>query len=414
MKARVRNTAGPINLGTNCREKEIQVKPIQMLGLAVLGVLMAMALAGVSSARAESTALCTLDPGSGSHETCPAGYLFTHVHEASPLVNWATLLSNGLRFDCELLLLGDVTSGENLGAPLKMLVNFEYTNCTSGCEVEEASKSSTISILREGFEKAEVTGEGEVKVHCGTFIDCTYNGAGLKGTAKGPLEASRGTGEIVIQEQALTGSGTNCRKGVKLDLLITPSSSIYLTSGTGMAKSTSLCELYPGKGENEVCPKGHLVTHVHGTALAAKSATLLSSVLNVECSVLFLGDVISKNGLGSPLEILGNFTYTGCANGCIVTETSENSTISVLKEGHETAKVTDEGEVKVKCGFFISCMYDGEGLVGTAKGSLLSIDTYGEISIQEQELHKVGGLFCPSTGKLDIVITNLTSTYITE
>src|SRR5436190_10340054 len=90
-------------------------------------------------------------------------------------------------------------------------------------------------------------------------------------------------------------------------------------------------------------------------------------------------------GLGAPLVIHGKFTYSNCNNNCVVTEESADALINVLKTGHETASVSGEGEVRVHCGFFINCVYNGEELEATAKGPLLANETNGETSLTEGE-----------------------------
>ncbi len=57
------------------------MKLIKMFGLAVLAALMAMAFVGTGSAMAESTSLCTEDPGEG--KACPEGKSLTHLHETT-------------------------------------------------------------------------------------------------------------------------------------------------------------------------------------------------------------------------------------------------------------------------------------------------------------------------------------------
>jgi hypothetical protein len=119
---------------------------------------------------------------------------------------------------------------------------------------------------------------------------------------------------------------------------------------------------------------------------------------------------------GAPQIIKGNFTYSNClrsaSESCTVTEKSGPTEIKVLKEGHETGKVTGKGEVQVKCGSFINCTYDGEGLEASAKGSLLSTETNGSVSLNEQVTHKVSGFICPGEAKLDITTTPLVAIYI--
>jgi hypothetical protein len=162
------------------------------------------------------------------------------------------------------------------------------------------------------------------------------------------------------------------------------------------------------------CEPANIVTHVHETTLSGAKATLLNSISNLLCDVLFLGDVLEEVIEGLAL-IHGNFTYTNCAdekpNACTVTEENGPATIEVLMEGYETAKVTGEGLVKVACSG-ISCRYVGTGLVGHALGPLLSSETNGSVSISEQSITKEGGLLCPATAKLDITVTPLTKAYL--
>jgi len=158
------------------------------------------------------------------------------------------------------------------------------------------------------------------------------------------------------------------------------------------------------------CPKGNVVNHIHLTTLSGAKAKLLTSIINVECDILFLGDLIGM--VGSWMVYLGHYTLTNCGS-CTVEEWSGESTIEILKTSHETALAVGEGETHVNCSG-LNCYYNAEGLEGTAKGPLLSSETNGSVSIQEQTVKKVKGLFCPSTNKLDIVITPLSATYITE
>jgi len=174
----------------------------------------------------------------------------------------------------------------------------------------------------------------------------------------------------------------------------------FIGASSAMASNTALCGVDQG-----TCASPN--THVHETSTV--KARLLASP-EVQCDVLFLGEV---GALGAPQVIEGNFTYTNCGSGCSVSEEGGPSVIEVLKEGHETAKVTGEGEVHVNC-FGINCYYNGEELLGTGKGPLLSTAANGEVDITNQTVKKVKGIFCPSTGKLDINTTPLSATYISS
>lgn len=175
------------------------------------------------------------------------------------------------------------------------------------------------------------------------------------------------------------------------------------------AEKTSLCR----EDSASTCPEGLAAKHVH--LATAEKAKLLSSIVEAKCNVLLLGDVLSESS--TPLDIDGNFTYTNCetstGTACTVTETSGNSTASVLKLGHELADVTYRLAWNVHCGFLINCTYDGEGLLSHALGPLLASGENGVISLKEQVTHKISGV-CPGTAKLDIAFEPLEPLYIRE
>ena len=196
----------------------------------------------------------------------------------------------------------------------------------------------------------------------------------------------------------------------------------FVGASTAMATSTALCKEDTLNLSEEKCPAGKLITHVHAATLPGSPAVLLTSAGNVLCEVLFLGDTLDS-GLSNPLKIHGHFTYEACVRHkifgsepepCTVAEVSADALIEVLKEGHETAKVTGNSEVNVHCGSVINCTYDGENLIGTAKGPLLSTMLNGEVTVLNQTTHRVSGSFCPETGKLDIMMTPLEHTYIAK
>jgi len=178
----------------------------------------------------------------------------------------------------------------------------------------------------------------------------------------------------------------------------------FIGAGSAMAESTALCAEDAGE-----CPEGQLITHVHEATLAGKKAVLKTSFLTVECDVLFLGVALTEPG-GPPL-VLGKFTYSNCTNECIVREENWPAEIKVTKTGHETGIVTGEGLVHVNCSG-LNCRYNGLGLSGTAKGSLLSAETNGEVKLTEQSTNKESGFLCPSTSKLTITTTPLVVTYL--
>lgn len=203
------------------------MKQLRALGFVALAALMAIAVVGATSAMAESTALCTVDPGEGAQEACPAEHLFSHLHAATEAGNKAVFLSSVLNVECDLLYLGNVTSANNLGSPLVISGNFAYSNCTTGCEVAETSTHSQLKLLKLGHETADLSLEWNAKVHCDTFINCTYSGTGLKGIAKGALLPFK---EEEFEKQKMSGSGFFCPSETVLDFLIISLEPVYITN----------------------------------------------------------------------------------------------------------------------------------------------------------------------------------------
>jgi hypothetical protein len=201
------------------------VKSIKMLGLAAFAALMAMAFLGASSAMAGNTQLCSAD-----ESPCAAGNVIAHVHEQTATGAPATLLSSLGNITCTALFLG-LTLGS--GAPLVIHGNFTYTGCLrngSSCTVTEVSTSTLLNVLRTESEKATLTGSGEVNVHCGLFINCTYDGEGLEGSAQGALLAG-GTQEWVINGATVhhVGGGI-CPETGKLDIRMTSLVATYIST----------------------------------------------------------------------------------------------------------------------------------------------------------------------------------------
>src|SRR5690349_3224116 len=176
------------------------------------------------------------------------------------------------------------------------------------------------------------------------------------------------------------------------------------------AENTSLCLEDPSESP---CPEGQIVNHVHFTAPAVK---FLTESVTAKCETLFLGDTLKP--IGAPLSIKGKLTYANCegnAGICTVTETSETSTITLLRVEHETANVTLTDEIHVEClKDFINCYFNGTSLVPTAKGPLLSETTNGEIFAFEQVLNKTKGSICPKTTKLDLSLEPSEALFISE
>jgi hypothetical protein len=184
----------------------------------------------------------------------------------------------------------------------------------------------------------------------------------------------------------------------------------FVAASSAMAGSTSLCKVH---NENP-CASGNRISHVH-EANSIGFWNFYTSIGNVFCAPLFLGDVKSANNLGAPLIISGTSSFSGCTSSfgnCSVTEENGPSEIKVLRTGHETATVTYQFLVHIVCSPWLNCRYTGVGLTATANGPLLSSGENGELSISGQELIKESGALCPASGELEVIMEPLSATYI--
>jgi hypothetical protein len=201
------------------------MRSIKMLGLAALAALMAMASLGASSAMAGNTQLCKAD-----EEPCAAGNVITHVHGETVAGAPAVLLSSLGNVTVKVLYLGDSLG---LGAPLVIHGNFIFTDALrngQSCTVTEVSTSSLIEVLRTAAETATLSGSSEINVHCGIFINCTYDGENLTGIAKGPLAAPP-NGEAFTSEATLHNVGGGiCPATAKLDIRMVPLVATYIST----------------------------------------------------------------------------------------------------------------------------------------------------------------------------------------
>jgi len=201
------------------------MKAIKTIGLAALAVLATAAFAGVTSAMAESTVLCSVD-----ESPCAEGNVITHLHGTS--VGKSKLLTSLGTVECNGLALGDVIEE---GPPLVMSGTSTFTECVLGggsCTATEENGPAKTKALKEGHETGSVVGEGLIHLVCGSSIDCSYNGTGLKGTIKGPLLSTQTNGEVTISEQATNkeAGGFLCPKTSKVDGTATSLVAMYAST----------------------------------------------------------------------------------------------------------------------------------------------------------------------------------------
>jgi hypothetical protein len=218
-------------------------RTIGLILMAAAAASLLVAFAAPGPAAAETVTLCNADQESCSSPT-------TSVHEVS--VGKAKLLTSLGTTECNVLF-SSTEVGAGGGTVQTVTGNFTYTSCELGgksCTATEENGPSEIKVEKEGHETGKVTGEGLVHVVCTGFIDCSYNGVGLKGTAKGPLLSTQENGEVTLSEQSLTkeAGGFQCPKTAKLDITTTPLSAIYISGGLS-STSTSLSTSLKGGGK---------------------------------------------------------------------------------------------------------------------------------------------------------------------
>lgn len=207
-------------------------------------------------------------------------------------------------------------------------------------------------------------------------------------------------------------------KKVSLAALAALMAMAFIGSTSAMAESTQLCKEDTVLLTGQLCPESKVINTLHTVTLGGEKAKFLTETLGtVECEALFLGN---STGLGAPLQLKGNFTYPNgtCKRGtenCTVAEVAGGEAVAnLLKEGHETAKITFSFEIKITCGIWIVCTYDANGLQAIGKGPLLSTGLEnGHWVLEEQELHRVRGV-CPEKAFLDLNLHPLEKTYFAK
>jgi hypothetical protein len=381
---------------------------------AMLAVLAAATFVVPATANAAETTLCREDPGELEEEGCPEGKAASHVHFTS--TEKGKLLNSLVKVECDVLFLGDKV--ESSEAPLLLKGQFTYTNCGT-CTATQVSESVLLSVIRTSHETADVTGEGEVHVKCGSFIDCYYEGDELLGTGKGPLLSIAERGEVSLSEQEVHKvKGTFCPSVAKLDLRVTPLEALYIrgeerTGGGGGEKKeppktfkTALCTT---DDATTTCLEEHKPSSLDFKDSAVE---FLTSLLNSKCEGLFSGTV---GAAANPQEVSGESKFSGCTNSCVITEISGGSTLAFgREEASESAYVTAQNlELFVKCGTAVKCAFGPIELTGVAKGALPTGDN-GHITVTKSSLGPGEGILCPTEASLDALFVASSPVYIRE
>lgn len=200
-------------------------------------------------------------------------------------------------------------------------------------------------------------------------------------------------------------------KAFGLALLAAVTAMALIGTSSASAGDTALCEPTTIGVHPDPCPAGKLVKSVH---FEDKTAILLTDIIvAITCESLVSAEVKAGDPLlANPLVLLGLITYTNCNNGCEAQEVSPHIILRVLREGHELARVTGEGEVLLSCGLALHCVYNAQSLVGHGLGPLLGGGLTGVVTYNNATVNKVSGLLCPSTSRLHAEYVSLKHLYI--
>ncbi len=146
------------------------------------------------------------------------------------------------------------------------------------------------------------------------------------------------------------------------------------------------------------------------------AAEFLTSLISTKCEGLISGSV---GAAGKPQKVTGEYKFSSCTNGCVVTEISGGSQLGFLFETskkltEELATATTEGlELFYKCGETVKCAYGPIKAVGDSLGALRTGDN-GHITFSKDSLGKGEGLFCPEEASLDALFVASSAFYIRE
>lgn len=145
------------------------------------------------------------------------------------------------------------------------------------------------------------------------------------------------------------------------------------------------------------------VRHVHEVSMG--NTTLLTGFYGVECRALFLGDSQSSGGFGTPLTVVGVFTYSGCTAGCVFSEENGPLRVRISKAKGETTATISYFLSHLECPSFANCTYK-EGPLRELFRDPSSTHPNGDLSIHHSMVRESGAL-CPDPGGLDLITTSL-------
>lgn len=188
---------------------------------------------------------------------------------------------------------------------------------------------------------------------------------------------------------------------------------LALTAISGASAST--LNIAACKVDQLTCESKNIITHLHDES---SNGVLLTSIHNVTCKVLGLGDVLSSGGLAHlTLIASGKSTFSNCktpgGGSCEVQELNGPAVSEIMAIGSEEAEVVGEGEILVGCNSGMHCVYSAEELNRQIFGALAK-EPNGEGTMHEQAISRVSGFFCPETSKMDALAKPSTPLYLSS
>jgi len=184
----------------------------------------------------------------------------------------------------------------------------------------------------------------------------------------------------------------------------------FAGASSASAESTVLCK---EDTASLSCPVDKQASHVHFISPKANTQRL-NEILNVSCTLLFLGDTVGGT-LSQPILIEGSLTFTNCTFGCTYSEKNGPGLFELLKTATELGSLTGQFLVNVNCFGFFNCNYVGEGLIGHVLGGLAvnpTIGGPGHITFVEALVESESSESCPETATLDALFISLEALYI--
>ncbi len=375
------------------------MRSIRKIGLAALAAMVAMSLAGTTSASASSTQLCKVNTGL----TCPGGEAATSVHMTLAPGTVGKLLAL-----LNVLCLGVLVEATALGLGAPQPVHALSMSFT-GCGTSSSHNNCTVTVqelplsnlLKTGVDAGILTAtNGRTRLVCTGGIDCVFDTEGL--------EFAVGGQHLTAEETAVTELGGKffCPNEGTLDgLLVTLHS----------PSSTVLCKAH----SSETCAEKDQVKSLH--VATTKPPVLYNTIANVECASSLGAATVLESAEPQKIDFT-ELTWKGChtqgaADNCTVTSESL-PTLDLEQTALNLGTATTLGlEVGIECtvlGLFeLDCVY-GDDVSLPFEGALHKEGTgHGMLTASKVELEKLEGEgHCPDSVKWDALYEPAEHVYV--